>query len=36
VLRKIIKIEKKYRTKNRAQALILRSRGVKVKDIAFT
>ena len=34
-LRKIIKTEKKYRTVNRAQALILRSRGVKVKDIAF-
>ena len=34
-LREIIKTEKKYRTVNRAQALILRSRGVKVKDIAF-
>ena len=34
-LRKIIKTERKYRTVNRAQALILRSRGVKVKDIAF-
>jgi len=26
---------KKYKTVNRAQALILRSRGVKVEDIKF-
>jgi len=34
-LQKVIKNEKKYRTTQRAQALLLRYKGISVADIAF-
>lgn len=35
-LKNIIKTEKKYRTTQRAQALLLRYKGISVVDISFT
>lgn len=34
-LKQIVKIEKKYRTRQRAQALLLRYKGISVADISF-